>query len=213
MHEVINKEYIAQLVGTPTPTVLDIGCNDGEATRMFLDLFDAPLVHSFEPDPRAQARFEKNTAGFPVNLHRMALGDFDGNTTFYQSSADGVVQPMKEWDYSGSIRRPKDHLRVHPWCKFEKTITVPVRRLDTWAAENLPRATVDFIWADVQGAEVDLIKGGLETLRRTRFFYTEYNNRELYEGQVNLETIMTMLPEFIIERRYTEDVLLRNLAL
>ncbi|MEN9248224.1 MAG: hypothetical protein Q6L50_08560 [Gloeomargarita sp. GMQP_bins_120] len=37
----------------------------------------------------------------------------------------------------------------------------------------------DFIWADVQGAEVDLIQGGLQALANTRYFYTEYANTEL----------------------------------
>ena len=41
---------------------------------------------------------------------------------------------------------------------------------------------IDLIWADVQGAEADLIEGGTEALRRTRYFYTEYNNQELIRG-------------------------------
>jgi hypothetical protein len=46
---------------------------------------------------------------------------------------------------------------------------------------------IDFIWADVQGAEEDLILGGLDTLRkRTKYLFTEYNNSEMYEGQINL---------------------------
>ncbi len=40
------------------------------------------------------------------------------------------------WDYSGSIRKPKNHLVVHPWCKFEKEIIVKTKRLDTWCKEK-----------------------------------------------------------------------------
>ena len=119
---------------------------------------------------------------------------------------------VKDWDYSGSIRKPKLHVQAYPWVKFERTITVPTRRLDTWAkAENLGQ--VDLIWADVQGAEVDLIAGGSETLRRTRYFYTEYSNEELYEGEITLEGILERLPEFEIVHRYQNDVLLRNAGL
>jgi hypothetical protein len=86
-----------------------------------------------------------------------------------------------------------------------------VKRLDTWAAQN-GIARVDFIWADVQGAEGDLISGGKDTLARTRFFYTEYSNDEWYEGQPTLAQIMDMLPNFRILQRYPMDVLLENAA-
>ena len=83
------------------------------------------------------------------------------------------------------------------------------RRLDTWAAEQAVDS-IDFIWADVQGAEVDLIKGGRATLGKTRYFYTEYSNRELYAGQIDLKTLLKSLPEFEVVHRYETDVLLRN---
>ena len=62
----------------------------------------------------------------------------------------------------------------------------------------------------MQGAEGDLIKGGRETLANTRYFYTEYNNRELYEGQLGLRELLSLLPDFDVVQRYPHDVLLRN---
>ena len=56
----------------------------------------------------------------------------------------------------------------------------------------------------------DLIRGGPETLQRTRYFFTEYNNNELYEGQVNLKTLLRELPDFEVLARYMDDVFLRN---
>lgn len=86
---------------------------------------------------------------------------------------------------------------------------VSTRRLDTWAADE-GVDSVDFIWADVQGAEIDLINGGRVTLSNTRYLYTEYSNRELYEGQVGLKTLLKSLPEFEVVHRFAHDVLLRN---
>jgi hypothetical protein len=54
----------------------------------------------------------------------------------------------------------------------------------------------------------------INTLTKTRFIYTEYNNRELYEGQANLKQLMKHLRDFKILIRYPDDVLLarkRNL--
>ena len=98
---------------------------------------------------------------------------------------------------------------MHPWCKFERTIEVEIMRLDDWADSKKIRE-IDIIKADVQGAERDLIEGGLSSLRKTRYFYTEYNDSEAYEGQPTLEEILSMLPFFSINSKFDNDVLLEN---
>ncbi len=81
------------------------------------------------------------------------------------------------------------HLRRAPWCTFDSGSAVLMRSLDSWASEaGVDR--VDFIWADVQGAEGDVISRGQHTLARTRYFDTEYSNEELYEGQIDLMSLL-----------------------
>jgi FkbM family methyltransferase len=208
MNDALESAEIARLIGRPDPTILDIGCNDGTHTRMFLDLFDHGRVFSFEPDPRARERFRRDTTDPRAQLFPIAIGASDGVTQFHQSSGDGVVG-LKTWDYSGSIRKPKLHLQRHPWCRFDSQIAVPIMRLDTWA-EAQGVTDVDFIWADMQGAEVDLIIGGSRILDRTRFLYTEYSDEELYEGEITLQQILQLLPHFEVVHRYADDVLLRH---
>jgi hypothetical protein len=72
-------------------------------------------------------------------------------------------------------------------------VTVSVRSLDSFC-EEFGIGTVDFIWADIQGAEGDLIAGGANALARTRYLMTEYCNEELYEGQPSLGVILQLLP-------------------
>jgi 2-O-methyltransferase len=116
------------------------------------------------------------------------------------------------WDYSGSIRAPKNATALYPWLKFESKIRVPVRSLDSWASERGIKK-IDFIWADMQGAEGDLVAGGRETLARTRYLYTEYSDQEEYEGQPTLPQLATMLPNFSILQRYRGDVFFENKAI
>jgi hypothetical protein len=95
--------------------------------------------------------------------------------------------------------------------KFERQIEVPITRLDDWAArQGIGR--IDLIWADVQGAESDLIEGASRTLADTRYFYTEYSNSEWYEGQADLRRLTQMLPDFELVRRYPMDALFRRTA-
>jgi len=212
----VSSAYLLQLLGTNAPVILEIGANDGSHTLSFLRLFPDAKLYAFEPDPRALAKFKANIIDPRVRLFEMAIGAIDGETKFHSSSGlppdinpvDAARYPQG-WDQSGSLRAPKTHKTVWPWCKFESTVTVNVRRLDTWARENGINA-VDFIWADMQGAEGDLISGGQTTLSHTRFLYTEYSDEEWYEGQPNLQQIMEMLPNFTILKLYPEDVLLKN---
>jgi FkbM family methyltransferase len=147
-------------------------------------------------------------------LFQLAISDRNGTTEFYTSGGAPAEPTLANlcpegWDLSGSIRKPKEHLVEHPWCKFENKIEIKTMTLDTWCTQQQVDK-IDFMWVDVQGAEVDLIRGAQAALRQTRFIYTEYSNREVYEGQINLRQLLGLLPDFEVVHRYVNDVLLRN---
>lgn len=204
----ITHEEIAALIKKPSPTILEIGCNDGTDTLAFLRVMPQAKIYCFEPDPRANRRFKKHLGSQfdTVRLFEIALSDRNGQIDFH-SSAGG--DSLEGWDLSGSIRPPKNHIVKYPWVKFEKTITVSTYRLDDWCADNGVKQ-VDFIWMDVQGAEADVIAGAPKILQETRFLYTEYSNKELYAGQPSLKKLLAQLTSFDVVARYREDVLLRN---
>ncbi len=109
---------------------------------------------------------------------------------WYQSggSPDGKRQ---DWDYSSSLLKPAAHLEHYPWCTFERKTQVQVVALD-----RLMLGAVEFIWMDVQGAEHLVLSGAVETLKRTHYLYTEYSDILMYEGQMNLDGLKGMLPDF-----------------
>ncbi len=206
------EKDIVSAIGKPDPVILDIGCNDGSDTLAFLSLFPGARVFCFEPEPRAQRKFAALVLDKRATLFPLALGAVDGTVTFHRSSGRPHDEAWEPWDFSGSILKPKNHLQVHPWCTFSEQIEVPVARLDTWVAQHSVKE-IDFIWADVQGAEGELVAGGMETLSRARHFYTEYNDHEMYAGQPTLKQLQSMLPEFEVVKIYTDDVLFRNVRM
>ena len=212
----IEFREIQELVGRDDPVIFEIGSCGGWHTNKFLESFPAGRVYAFEPDPRAIRRWRQKVRSSRATLAEIALGAQNGIAQFHASDGcppgrEDVRRFVEEgWDCSGSLREPKSHLTVHPWVKFERILEVQVRTLDSWVAENDVRPA-DFIWADVQGAEGDLISGGLETLKGVRYFYTEYSNGELYSGQVTLDQIAEMLSGwFELETRWQHDVLFKN---
>ena len=204
----LTHEAIAALVGRPDPVILEIGCNDGTDTLELLRVMPQAAIYCFEPDARAIARFKELLGSNleKVHLSEIAVSDRTGQINFHSSG--GGDRPGG-WDLSGSIRRPKNHIKEYEWIKFEKTVIVNTWRLDDWCAANGVEH-VDFIWMDVQGAEGDVIAGAPNILQKTRFLYTEYSNYELYEGQLSLKPLLALLPSFEVVTRYPGDVLLRN---
>lgn|GEM_PF-425965 len=206
----ITPYQIRQLVGRPDPVFLELGCNDGSDSQRFLDEFEEVTLHCFEPDPRAAGRFK--VRDHRCKLHQIAIGEHDGELPLYQSGGTPPDNRMEDWDLSSSIRRPTGHLAAHPWCSFDSIATVSVRSLDSWFGEHPNLTRVDFVWADIQGAEGDLIRGGRDTLKRyTRFLYTECYETQMYEGQPARREILDMLPEFECIGMYEGyNMLLRN---
>ena len=205
----LTPQEIRQLIGRDNPTILEIGANIGQTTIEFLKAMPHAKIYCFEPDPRAITQFKRNINNPNVCLVESAIGSINGKTQFHQSNGD---DNFKDWNQSGSIRKPKTHTEEWPWVKFDSVIEVPILRLDDWMMlQGL--STIDFIWADTQGAEIDLIKGAINTLKITRFFYTEYSDVEWYEGQVTLQEIDDLLDDFHLVRVFKMDALFENTRL
>jgi FkbM family methyltransferase len=201
---------IRQRVGKDNPVIIEVGANCGQTTAELLKAMPGATIFAFEPDPRAIAKFHDAIANPNVHLFECAIGAANGTTSFHQSSgAEHLAEYSAGWDQSGSIRRPNSHLKVWPWVRFEKKITVPIMTLDTWGEQH-EVAKADFIWADVQGAESDLVEGATRILKSSRYFYTEYSNDEWYEGQITLAELQAKLPDFNLVKRYPMDALFEN---
>jgi 2-O-methyltransferase len=204
----IKVSELKNLIGKSNPTILEIGANIGQTTEEFLLEMPNSNIFCFEPDPRAIQKFRSRISNPNVTLFECAVGDQNGFVSFNQSSGG---EEWKDWDQSGSIRKPKLHLETWPRVKFESQIQVPIVRLNDWALDkNI--LTVDLVWADVQGAESDLISGGSSVIRNTRFLFTEYGALEWYEGQISLDGICEALFDLglVLCRRFVMDALFVN---
>lgn len=198
-------------------TFFEIGAHVGKHTEAFLKIFPMADLWVFEPDPRNTAELKRLGFGKRCKLFELAIGDRDGDMQMYLSS--GRVQKgdprttLSNWTFSSSLKKPKEHLKAAPWVKFEHFAKVKVARLDTLKQQH-GFGDVDFIWADIQGAEDMMIAGGQETFARTRYLYTEYANTELYEGQIPLDEIRKRLPggadNWDALAVFDDDVLLKN---
>lgn len=203
--------------------LFDIGACDGLHTQKFLRTLSGlkrPFqVYSFEPLHRNFVRLSRvvdkhNAEGTSGTAYcfEQAVGSSDGVIDFW------VAGPMEKYWGSSSIRAPKLVNAPHNWPDMTFTESEALcTTLDTFTTER-HIGEIDFIWCDVQGAEGDVVQGGQQVFSRTRYFFTEYHNAELQEGQIIgvprlLELLKTSAPGWEVLVDYGGEVLFVNRGL
>jgi FkbM family methyltransferase len=199
LHSLLNEPKI----------IVEIGAADGLDTIKLLNVFKNAHIYVFEPDPRNIEKFKNNLTSLRVSFAGKAISNYNGFGKMYLS---GTAENADGWTYSSSLKKPNLHLVMAPWCVFNKQTRVEVVTLDS--ALNHLESEIDFIWADVQGSEGEIIAGGQQILNKTRYFYTEYYNDQIYEGQINIDQIQKLLPgTWEVVSRWGCDVLFKNKSL
>jgi FkbM family methyltransferase len=116
-------------------------------------------ITAFEPSPRNHHLLTMNTIlnGLHwITVHRMAVGDAEGTARFTENRIN-----------SGNSR-----------IAATGEVEVRTSRLDV-VLESLPE--IDLLVMDTEGFEVHAMRGGAQTLGRTRYFFVEYAPEQLVE--------------------------------
>ena len=82
-------------------------------------------------------------------------------------------------------------MKYHPHIKFEKTNDIDIKKLD-----SLDNIKVNFLNIDVQGYELEVLKGAVKTLTKIDYIYSEVNRKELYENCVIVNDLDKFLDFF-----------------
>jgi len=70
--------------------------------------------------------------------------------------------------------------------------------------------SVDFMWVDIQGSEANMILGGTETLKKTKYIFMEAMMKQVYVGQKSRAELLALLPDWEIVEEFPNDILIRN---
>ena len=203
--------FFCSLINKKKPVVFDIGCNDGHHSLFFYECLKSPSIYCFEPDPRPILRFRNHFKYIKnVFLYEGVVSNKEGQLEFYQSTGDDSKLRLPEgYDLSGSIKAPDKSLLNHEWLEFKTKIQVNSTTLDSFTSEKNIKL-IDFIWMDVQGAEIEVFLGAKNILKNTRFIYTEVANLDQYKNQATLTEMTKKLSGFKILKQFDSDVLFYN---
>jgi FkbM family methyltransferase len=208
-------DHIAGIVAARDVTILELGCYDGnDTTKMRKCCAEHAKSHrhiALEANPKLIKHAKGAFAHPGMELIQAAVCEFDGEVDLHVST--GSAGCPAEYLGSSSINRPTGVRIDYPRMRFDETLRVPAITLDSLvASRGITR--VDFIWADIEGAEKRMIAGGLRRcFPMARYFYTEYSNGGLFENDATLDDIRAMLPDWEIAEDYGGNVLLVNIRL
>jgi FkbM family methyltransferase len=163
---------IRERIGVPDPLIVDGGAHRGDTIDRFLALYDAPEIHAFEPIPALARDLQyKYATTEGVIIHDKALGSRDGATPFH------VVENL----VSSSVLEPGPCAMTYHGTRLQvrNTIWVGGVRLD----EVLDGRSIHILKLDLQGYELEALKGCERLLDSIKVIATEVEFIPLYNGQ------------------------------
>lgn len=182
---------------------LDVGAHIGAASARLLYEFPRAVVHAFEPCSRVFSQLAERASGEPrLRPHRLAVGAREGEVELNVTSNVNFT----------SVLAPSERGRSYygEWMRTIDTERVRCVTLDTWATDA-GIESVDFMKVDVQGAELDVLRGAERLLGRGVVgVYCEAQLRPEYEGAATLSEIDLFLRRFGLEMHQVHEIYVKG---
>lgn len=139
------------------------------------EIFPKSKISAFEVDEALCADLN-NKSNSNITYYPTALGSRNGEQAFYETNASMCCSLYKPND---TFNSKYNNLEV---ALLKSESTIKTTTLDTFIQDN-DIDTIDFIKIDVQGAELDIFKGGIKAMANTFFIVTEVEFVPLYIDQ------------------------------
>lgn len=184
------------------PVVVEAGGHYGTDTVQFAESWPNGSIYSFEPNPNAFSKLffatmnYKNVKTFPI-----ALAEYNGEAILHVCYGTTGDNPIFEG--ASSILDPSDYMAIH---YQGPDVTVPCRVLDDWCKAN-DVDHVDFIWFDLEGMELQVLKSSPKVLSTVKVIMAETNFQEFRKGMTQYSQLKKFLEDsgfYVLCHSYAE---------
>ena len=158
--------------------IIDVGAFRGDWTRLANRLFGSTPTLMVEAQPAMQQAITPVLVDLPhAKLAGTVLSDVSGQEVTFYAMGTG----------SSFLPEASDAVRTE--------LKLTTRTLDEVVAEALPGLDSLFLKVDVQGAELHILRGGAETLRRSEVVQLEVAMLQYNEGAPLLPEVLNFMEE------------------
>jgi FkbM family methyltransferase len=130
------------------------------------------------------------------------------NATLWSTSNEILTLKIANNSYSSSILDFGTHAQTYPEITYEDEISVQTETLDA-ILSLYPELDGAFLVLDLQGVEIEALKGARNSLAKFDFIYTEVSESNLYQDQGTWESITNFLTlhDFkLVDWQYSEEL-------
>ena len=164
-------------------TLIDIGSNKGQFILLCLKFFPKIKIYSFEPIKEILER-QKNFLKFKkkINTFNFGIGNKKKNLNFFITKRKDSSSFLT---FNASDHYNSDYLSI------EKR-SIKIRKLDQILKnKNLIRPIL--IKIDVQGYELEVLKGAIKILSKTDYLLVEVSKNRMYNKQAVEKDVINFL--------------------
>jgi len=176
-------EHASVPFGSDFATIFDVGASRGQFALFALWRFRSARLICFEPLPEAAAVASRVLPSERVELHNLALASSPGNVTLHVSAQD---------DSSSLLTIGPGQVNAFPGTHEDRHLTVKVDVLENYLRPDVVQ-TPCLMKIDVQGAELDVLRGAGSALDLVDEVLVELSFEELYSGQPLAQEVASYL--------------------
>ena len=147
------KKLIKSILGKKKICYVDIGTNHGSYIDFLSSFYNFKKIYSFEPIPELCEKLNKNYSNLKIKTFKIALSNTNKKKFFYQYKISSQSSLYPQNNTFKSLK------------KLEKKITVQTKKFDDIFNKS---QIIDYCKIDVQGEEINLLKGMGKNLSKKR---------------------------------------------
>lgn len=182
------KACRASLINRGVDVVLDVGANTGQFARESRDWGFSGQIMSFEPTSEAFLRLKTNARSDPLwDVYHFGLGSEPDERT---------IQVAGNSQSSSFLQMTPEHEEAAPGSAVCGSEEVWVDTLDRVAETLISGTSCLYLKVDVQGLELEVLRGATSILPRTSAIELELSLYPLYVGSPLVDEVVGELREY-----------------
>jgi FkbM family methyltransferase len=178
-------------------TIIDVGSNTGQFFLRYKRKYSQYFF--FEPQKKEFNFIKKSFEKLDnVYFYNIGVGEIKEEKSFYKNTFSPSSSFMK-LDDQNSFKHLKEEL----------TEAIKIDTLDNVFSSISLKGKV-LLKIDVQGFELNVLKGAVNTFSKIDFIYLEFSNNKQYQGQPSFHDLYTFLYENGYRFSFTDDNIILN---